>query len=1330
VICGVWRAGDMICMKGEDHVRRLFRGLRLRQFPAALAVLSLLLVFAGAAFAVTGDDTPTLRAGATPKEGDESAEQRFLQLDEATTAARLAGDNPLDVAQAGAFRAHAANAARKLGQNPHNVGPLSFNSPWASIGPNPIVTAARSDNAFYALSGRIGALAIRKNGEFILGGAQGGIWTYDAGTGTWTPRTSDQDTQTIGALSVAPSNDSIIYAGTGEGALSGDSMYGNGILKSTDGGTTWSHVSGDYFVGVSISRVAVDPTNANHLYVSVLRGRGGARRVTPPVHSRFGIWESKDGGVSWTLLREVSEANGATDIEIDPLDHNVLYASFWGDAIYKSTDAGQTWTKIMNGFPAGANFAAAATRFSIAISHPSATAPAVLYAGLDWNNADGSHHVAEVFKSINAGASWSQTGTGTDDTDNVEDYCGTQCFYDNVIEVDPTNPNVVYAAGSFGYDLSPQSGGIFRSTDGGTTWANLGWDLHPDFHALAMDPTNPSHVLIGNDGGVWYSPDQGGRLDPSTQPLSDADWQDLNGTVDPNTAGVLHRTGLDLTQYSSIATDPLTPPGAASRKFWGGTQDNGTQRKSVNSNTWFDVAGGDGGQVLVDPTNPNFVYGTYFGISNSLYRFTNGGAQFFSNAFIQNGIHLSDRSDFYVPWVLNQNNPNQLFVGSYRMYRTDAARTSAQWNTISPDLTSGCTGTAPNGARTCAISAIGVGGGTAAYVGTLDGLVWTSPDAQSAATPTWTQIDTAANKLPNRPVGALAVDRSNSRVAYIGYNGYDEATPRTPGHIFMTTDGGARWTNISRNLPDAPVNSLVIDPSYPNTLYVGSDVGAFVTYDGGGHWSLLGSALPSVAVWQLDMDTLHRLIAAGTHGRGAFTVTDTNDPAPALVITKAAAATPVGPSSNLDYTITLKNIGNGPASGVTVTDPLPANTSFVSADSGGTFDKSTVTWTGLSVASGSSVTLHLTVGIADALKHGATSITNDGLRATSAEGPSATGSPVVTPLAPPFAMSVAPATQTDGAHAGSSVTYIVGITNQGFTTDSYTLASSGGTYPVSFLDSTCTTPATTTPTVSAGATTNVCVKVTVPVSGVNDGDISTATITATSVGSPSLTGTATVKTIAVTKDTLLVDNDGNGPDVQSYYSTALTTAGVSFATWDLATNPSLPLGYLLAHKNVYWFTGNSYPGPLTPYESELKALLDGGGRLFVSGQDLLDQAAGTTPFVHDYLHISWDGSEAQNDKATHSVTGVTGNPVTDGIATVPLDLTVNNATFMDEITPNGTATAAFKDDGVTAGTPQPDALTFAGTYKVVFLAFPFEEYGTAAQKADLMTRVKTFFAAP
>jgi len=153
-----------------------------------------------------------------------------------------------------------------------------------------------------------------------------------------------------------------------------------------------------------------------------------------------------------------------------------------------------------------------------------------------------------------------------------------------------------------------------------------------------------------------------------------------------------------------------------------------------------------------------------------------------------------------------------------------------------------------------------------------------------------------------------------------------------------------------------------------------------------------------------------------------------------------------------------------------------------------------------------------------------------------------------------------------------------------------------------------------------------------------------------------------------------------------------------------------------------WFTGNAYPGPITPYESELANFLNGGGRLFMSGQDILDQAAGTTAFVHNYLHINWDGTERQNDQATTDVHGVTGSPVSDGIGAVPLDHSVLNATFEDEITPLAPAAPAFTDDKAA-----PDALSVAeGAYKVVFLAFPFEAYGSAAQKADLMHRVLTY----
>jgi hypothetical protein len=257
--------------------------------------------------------------------------------------------------------------------------------------------------------------------------------------------------------------------------------------------------------------------------------------------------------------------------------------------------------------------------------------------------------------------------------------------------------------------------------------------------------------------------------------------------------------------------------------------------------------------------------------------------------------------------------------------------------------------------------------------------------------------------------------------------------------------------------------------------------------------------------------------------------------------------------------------------------------------------------------------------------------------------------------------------------------------------------------------------------VQPGDSIDLCVKVSVPASAAN-ADTSDTTITTTSTTDSSISATAKLTTIAVSVDTLIVDGDMGGPNVESYYANALTANGVPFSYWDLSADPTLPQSMLTAHKNVVWFTGNVYPGPITPYESELAAFLDGGGRLLMSGQDILDQSAGTTPFVHNYLHINWDGSEAQNDKPTANVHGVAGNPVTDGISVVPLDHSVLGDSYEDEVTPIAPATPAFTDD-----TGAADALTVtAGAYKVVFLGFPFEAYGTAANKADLMHRVLTY----
>ncbi len=251
---------------------------------------------------------------------DEKSEEALIEQDRAFVAGRTAGDDPLDVQHAGQLRAKAAHAAKQVGKTAPASGPTTFAGAWSSAGPRPTGQYQRSDGRG---TWRAAASVRSRSGRAPAGSSsaapRAGIWTND-GT-TWTARTDDQETQAVGALAVAPSKDAVVYAGTGEGALSGDSYFGDGILKSTDGGTTWSHVSGDYFEGVSVSRLVVDPTNARP---RLRRGPSRSRRLAPrdaDRHSRYGIWESKDGGASWTLLargRRGARRHGPRDRPAEP----------------------------------------------------------------------------------------------------------------------------------------------------------------------------------------------------------------------------------------------------------------------------------------------------------------------------------------------------------------------------------------------------------------------------------------------------------------------------------------------------------------------------------------------------------------------------------------------------------------------------------------------------------------------------------------------------------------------------------------------------------------------------------------------------------------------------------------------------------------------------------------------------------------------------------------------------------------------------------------------------------------------------------------------------
>jgi uncharacterized repeat protein (TIGR01451 family) len=1227
------------------------------------------------------------------------------------------------IADAAVLRAKAADEVIQQGQTnvPSNVA--GYGGAWSPLGPNPIIQEGRTtDNPLLAMAGRIGALAIRSTPPYTmyLGGAQGGIWISSTLTTQWTPMTDNLPSLAIGAIALAPSNEDIVYVGTGEGALSGDSYFGNGVLKSTDAGHHFAQVSGNTFTQVSISKIVVDPTNPSHLYVAALSGVAGSVNVRPPGPSLFGVWQSIDGGVTWTPSMVTNDRlKGATDLVMDPRNPSTLYASFESLGIYKTIDGGASWHAAMNGFPTGANYAAAPTRFALGISHEISETNATLYAGFEY--VDASNHLvpSTVWKSTDNAASWTQTNTAV-----VNGYCtgtSSQCFYDNVIGVDPTNADIVYVLGLFNY--STGTGGIYRSMDGGATWVDLGWHQHPDFHAIAIRKDAPNNLIIGNDGGVWKSSNYGGRTNPS-DPIDAADWVDLNGTVDPSNGTVIARSNLQIAQFTSMQQNP-----SITGRVYGGTQDNGTLRKSSASASWVDMSSGDGGQTLVDPYNPAFVYGEYFLISP--YRFTDGMlGPILNNTAIYTGLNRNDRSAFYVPFSMDPEFSNRLYLGSYRVYRTD--NQGDLWQIISNDLTSGCTdrNLSPTGVN-CVITAMGPSAGSPAlYVGTGDGLVWLTKDA-TVASPTWTQLNAAP--LPVRPVSSFAVDRSNYRIAYVAYSGFNAATIGFPGHVFKTSDAGASWTDISGNLPDIPVNNIGIDPNDPNTLYAATDVGPMVTRNGGTSWSLLGSGFPVVATSQLNINAFTGLMRVSSYGRGAWSLSNLTA-APALQIRAFTPSVPLGANSVFSYTLTVKNWGNLAASGVTISDTLPDHTSFMSADSGGTLNGNVVTWTGLATAmptvtdptfggiTPGSVSVHLTVKIAADRQPGDI-ITDQTFGFSSAQGERGSGSPTPVTLAPANALTLSPASQVDGTKPGQVVTYTLTAQNMGSTVDNYNLSSSGNKFPTTFWNAAFTTQINQTGNVNPGDTIDFGVKVGVPITATG-GLTDTATIKATSSGNPAVSATASIQTIAVTNLALLVDEDGNNPDVDADFIAALKANHISFDKWDLLANATLPVDYLLAHKMVFWYTGTSYPGPILPYESELTTFLNGGGRLFLTGMDILDQSAGTTAFVHDFLHVNWDGTEVQNDVGTTSVTAVITNPVTTGLGTFALDYArIGYDDFSDEITPTSPAIPAFND---THG--KPDALTVTeGSYKVVFLAYPFEAIASASNKADFMARVLKYF---
>jgi len=663
------------------------------------------------------------------------------------------------------------------------------------------------------IGGRVSALAFNSKDSRVVyaGAATGGIFkSLDRGA-TWQPIFDEQAVLPIGDLAVDPNNPNLIYAGTGEANGGHNNFFGGGVYKSTDAGATWQ------FLGLertfAIGRIVVDPGNSNRVFVAAIGSYFG------PGPDR-GVYRSTDAGASWEKVLFVNDSTGAIDLVIDPKNPTTLFAATWERVRrYNGARLSGESSGIYQSNDGGNTW----QRLGLQTGLPApsntigriglaicATQPENLYALYTINSGYGG-----LYRSKDGGSTWAQTdlsGTLGSGFANFSWYFGN-------VRVNPNDPEQVFVMDT----------ALMGSFDGGKTWPIFyGYnggpaDLHVDHHALAFDPADAKRIMNGNDGGINISSDAGYR------------WTKV--------------AALPVTQFYQITMDVTNP-----ERLYGGTQDNGTVRTSTGAlDDWSDIYGGDGFYVIVDPTNPNVIYAE--SQRGALGKSTDGGRSF-RNA--RTGISTTEPTNWSTPVVMDPNNNRVLYYGTNRVYRTiDGA---GFWRAISLKLTNP---NSPSLLGTITTIAVAPSNSAVIYAGTDDSNVWVTADTGK----TWAEI---SQPLPYRWVTRVAVDPKNANVAYVTFSGLKWNSPQP--HVFRTTDMGKTWQNISSNLPEGPVNTIAVDPVFPNFLYVGSDVGAYYSSNAGQSWQVLGEGLPLVSVYDLVIHPVLRRLVAGSYGRSMYTL--------------------------------------------------------------------------------------------------------------------------------------------------------------------------------------------------------------------------------------------------------------------------------------------------------------------------------------------------------------------------------------------------------------------------------------------------------------------------
>ena len=669
---------------------------------------------------------------------------------------------------------------------------------------------------------------------YYFGAAGGGVWKTTNGGITWTPIFDGQPVQSIGALAVASSDPSMIYVGTGEADWRSDLSSGNGIYKSRDAGRTWQHIGLD--ATRHIARISIDPRNPEDVLVAAM---GHAYDANPD----RGIFRTTDGGRTWAKVLFKSPDIGAIDIVRQPSDPRIVYAALWsarrtpwsryppvngaGGGIYKSTDAGATWSPLTgSGLPSSIN-----GRTGLAVGYGDRASR--VYALIDADKPG-------LYRSEDAGATWKLVGTDPRIT--------SRAWYFSELAVDPHNADVVFAPNV----------GLNRSADGGRTWTPIkGAPGGDDYHALWIDPEHPNRMITGVDQGATISVDGG------------ATW---SSWYNQPTA-----------QFYHVAVDNAFP-----YRIYGAQQDSGTVGIRSRGNygaiipgDWETVGGGESGYIVPDPDDPDVVYG---GSTNgALYRFVRGAGQSHDIAprVAADARGLRPNATYRYTWTspiaFSTTRPRAMFFGSQYVLRS--LDRGQSWTRISPDLSRrGHASTPASGGPMiqdlAPVEALGVVYTIAPsqpspgliWAGTDDGVIHLTRDAGA----TWKDV-TPKSLGPWSKVSLIDASPHDAATAYAAVDRHrlDDYTP----HIFRTRDYGATWTEVVNGLPDGTfVRAVREDPVRKGLLYAGTEFGVYVSFDAGDHWESLQLNLPRAPIHDLVVHGTDLIVA--THGRSFWVLDD------------------------------------------------------------------------------------------------------------------------------------------------------------------------------------------------------------------------------------------------------------------------------------------------------------------------------------------------------------------------------------------------------------------------------------------------------------------------